>query len=41
LSRGTSEQAASVEETTASLEEMHASITQNAENSRQMEQTAV
>ena len=41
LSQGTSEQAASVEETTASLEEMSASITQNAENSRQMEQMAV
>ena len=34
LSHGTSEQAASVEETSASLEQMHASITQNAENSR-------
>ncbi len=35
LSQGTSEQAASVEETTSSLEQMSASITQNAENSRQ------
>jgi len=41
LSRGTSEQAASAEETTSSLEEMNASITQNAENSRQMEQMAL
>jgi methyl-accepting chemotaxis protein len=41
LSQGTSEQAASVEETTTSLEQMNASITQNAENSRQMEQMAL
>ena len=41
LSQGTSEQAASVQETTSSLEQMSASITQNAENSRQMEQMAV
>ena len=41
LSQGTSEQAASVEETTASLEEMSSSIIQNAENSRQTEQTAL
>ena len=34
LSQGTSEQAASVEETTSSLEQMSASIRQNAENSR-------
>src|SRR5262249_15525324 len=40
LSQGTSEQAASVEETTSSLEQMSASITQNAENSRQTEQLA-
>jgi methyl-accepting chemotaxis protein len=40
LSQGTSEQAASVEETTSSLEQMSASITQNAENSRQTEQMA-
>jgi methyl-accepting chemotaxis protein len=40
LSQGTGEQAASVEETTSSLEEMGASITQNAENSRQTEQMA-
>ncbi|HWE42661.1 MAG TPA: methyl-accepting chemotaxis protein [Gemmatimonadaceae bacterium] len=40
LSQGTSEQATSVEETTASLEEMNSSITQNAENSRQTEQMA-
>jgi methyl-accepting chemotaxis protein len=38
LSQGTTEQAASVEETTSSLEQMSASITQNAENSRQTEQ---
>ncbi len=41
LSRGTSDQAASVEETSSSLEEMTASITQNASNSRQMEQMAI
>jgi len=41
LSHGTSEQAASVEETTSSLEQMNASITQNADNSRQMEQMAL
>jgi methyl-accepting chemotaxis protein len=41
LSRGTSDQAASVEETSSSLEEMTASITQNATNSRQMEQMAI
>jgi methyl-accepting chemotaxis protein len=41
LSQGTSEQAASVQETTASLEQMSASITQNAENGRQTEQMAV
>ena len=41
LSQGTSEQAASVEETSASLEEMAASIAQNAENSRQLEGMAV
>lgn len=41
LSQGTSQQAASVEETSASLEEISASITQNAENSRSMEQMAV
>jgi methyl-accepting chemotaxis protein len=40
LSQGTGEQAASVEETTSSLEEMGASIQQNAENSRQTEQMA-
>ncbi len=40
LSRGTGEQAASLEETTSSLEEMSASIAQNAENSRQSEQMA-
>ncbi|HZZ86534.1 MAG TPA: methyl-accepting chemotaxis protein [Anaeromyxobacteraceae bacterium] len=40
LSRGTGEQAASVEETTSSLEQMSASITQNAENSRETEQMA-
>jgi methyl-accepting chemotaxis protein len=41
LSNGTSQQAASVEETTSSLEEMNASITQNAENSRETEQMAL
>jgi methyl-accepting chemotaxis protein len=41
LSHGTSEQAASVEESTSSLEQINASITQNAENSRRMEQMAV
>jgi methyl-accepting chemotaxis protein len=41
LSQGTSEQAASVEETTAGLEEMNASITQNAENSARMEEMAL
>ncbi len=41
LSQGTGEQAASVEETTSSLEEMSASISQNAENSRQTEKIAV
>jgi methyl-accepting chemotaxis protein len=41
LSQGTSEQAAFVEETTSSLDQMNASITQNAENSRHMEQMAI
>jgi len=41
LSRGTSEQACCVEETTSSLEQMNASISQNADNSRQMEQMAL
>ena len=41
LSAGTNEQAAAVEETISSLEEMNASITQNADNSRQMEQMAL
>jgi methyl-accepting chemotaxis protein len=41
LSQGTSEQAASVQETTASLEQMSSSITQNAENGRQTEQMAM
>ncbi|ATB48334.1 methyl-accepting chemotaxis protein [Corallococcus macrosporus] len=41
LSQGTSTQAASVEETTASLEQLNVTITQNAENSRQMEQMAL
>ncbi|HSN90766.1 MAG TPA: methyl-accepting chemotaxis protein [Anaeromyxobacteraceae bacterium] len=40
LSRGTGEQAASVEESTAALEEMAASINQNAENSREMSRMA-
>jgi methyl-accepting chemotaxis protein len=41
LSNGTAQQAASVEETTASLEEMSASITQNADHSRNLEQMAM
>jgi methyl-accepting chemotaxis protein len=41
LSQGTSEQAASVEETTSSLEQMSASIAKNADNSRQLEQSAL
>ncbi len=41
LSQGTSQQASSVEETTSSLQEMSVSITQNSENSRQMEQMAL
>ena len=41
LSQGTSEQAAFVEETTSSLDQMNASITQNAENSRHMERMAM
>jgi methyl-accepting chemotaxis protein len=41
LSRGTSEQAVSVEETASSLEHMNAYISQNSENSRQMEQMAI
>ena len=41
LAQGTSEQASAVEETTSNLEEMSASITQNAENSNQMESMAV
>jgi methyl-accepting chemotaxis protein len=40
LSQGTAEQAAAVEETTSSLEQMTASIAQNADNSRKMEQMA-
>jgi methyl-accepting chemotaxis protein len=40
LSQGTSEHAASVEQTTRSLEEMSASIARNAENSRTTEQMA-
>jgi len=40
VSQGTSQQAASVQETTASLEQMTASITATAENSRQMAQIA-
>ena len=40
LSQGNSQQAGSVGETSASLEEMGASITQNADNSRRMEQIA-
>ena len=41
LSQGTSEQASSVEETTASLEQMNSTISQNSENSRQMERMAL
>jgi methyl-accepting chemotaxis protein len=41
LSQGTMDQAASVEESSASLEQMGGSITLNAENSRQTEQMAV
>jgi methyl-accepting chemotaxis protein len=41
LSHGTSEQAASVEQTTAALEQMNASITQNARNSAEMERMAL
>jgi len=41
LSRGTSEQAAAVEQTASSLEEINASISHNAENSRQMEHMAL
>jgi methyl-accepting chemotaxis protein len=41
LSQGSTEQAAAAEETSASLEQMGASITHNAENSRQMEAMAV
>jgi methyl-accepting chemotaxis protein len=41
LSNGTAQQAASVEETTASLEEMSSSITQNADHSRNLEQMAM
>jgi methyl-accepting chemotaxis protein len=40
LAQGTSEQAASVEETTASLQQMNATIGQNAENSRQLAEIA-
>jgi len=40
LSRGTGEQAASVEESTSALEEMSASINQNADNSREMARMA-
>jgi methyl-accepting chemotaxis protein len=41
LSQGTGEQAASVEEASANLEEMTSSITQNATNSKQMEEIAL
>lgn len=41
LSHGTSEQASSVEETTAALEQMNASISQNARNSAEMEKMAL
>jgi len=41
FSVGTSEQAAAVQQTTSSLEQMNASITHNADNSRQMETVAL
>ncbi|MEO5763466.1 MAG: methyl-accepting chemotaxis protein [Vicinamibacteria bacterium] len=41
LSNGTAQQAASVQQTTASLEEMSSSITQNADHSRNLEQMAM
>ncbi len=41
LSAGNSQQMSSISETTASLEEMGASVAQNADNSRRMEQIAV
>jgi methyl-accepting chemotaxis protein len=41
LSQGTTDQAASVQETVASLEEMSATISQNAGNARQTEEIAV
>jgi methyl-accepting chemotaxis protein len=41
LSQGTSEQAAAVEETTSSLEQMRASITSNSETSRILEEMAL
>lgn len=41
LAQGTAQQAASVEETTSSLQEMSAAVAQNAENSRQMERMAL
>ncbi|HSN16474.1 MAG TPA: cache domain-containing protein [Anaeromyxobacteraceae bacterium] len=41
LSQGTGEQAASVEETTSSIEEISQSVIRSAENARQMEQLAL
>ncbi len=41
LSQGTSEQAAAVEETTSSLEQMRASITSNSDTSRALEEMAL
>ena len=41
VSQGTSEQAAAVQETMSSLEQMRASINQNSENSRELEQMAL
>jgi len=41
LSQGTGENAAAVQETTASLEQMNASIAQNADNSKHMERMAL
>ena len=41
LTDGTNEQASSVQQTSATLEQINSSITQNAENSRQMERMAL
>ena len=39
LAQGTSEQAASIQQTSSSLEEMNASISENADKSRQTEES--